>query len=850
MRKIILNLGAGTLAGGCPAILGEILGDSSATTDISRFYGQLPASPALAAAYHRWQQLYTARNQDLSLRIQLLEQEGLRYSDTSFKQHCTELVDLLNEWLNAPEFLPIDRALRSELARTGDTRIILETSDPQLQKLPWHLWQLLDEYPSTELSFSAFNWVPLQPQATSAQRARILATFGNSEGLDLAADLSRLHTLPDAEVTVLEAPKINQLHEALWQPQGWDIFFFAGHSKTQGRTGVIDLNATERLTVEQIRYALSKAIKNGLKIAIFNSCDGLGLAQELADLQIPYVVVMREPVPDYVAQQFLHYLLTAFAAGQSFHLAVGEARQRLAGLDSEVPCASWLPIIWQNPMAPVVCWKDFQKVPASASTHQRWKSPLFKSFLVGAFMLGLRALRLLEPWELTAYDHLMRSRPAEPVDARIVVVEASEETTSQYGYPLPDEVLTTIIDKINESEPLAIGLDLHRGKPRPTQGAIAERLQLQQAQLASSTVSNTSDAARNTASEMAAADHSDYTRLLQQIEQTPNLFLVCAYSSTDENYQAPSQLSERSRLEQVGFSDLPIDRQASRLSSRRGDLSPAGQTGLVGAIVRRHLLSYDPGFSETPSTCTTPYSFSFQIAFQYLSDTGVVPLEVTPDEHWRFGPVVFHSLPKKFGGYQGLETSSSQVLLNYRDSQPAQKISVEQLISGNFDPSLLQDRIVLVGYNAPVSKDYFETPYGPMSGLWIHTHMVSQLISSVLDQRPLIRTLPYWESWQWGDMLWILAWAGAGGYASWALAKHTAQYDTNTQYGVRSKVLLGLWLLMVSSGALLLYSICWLAMIGGVWLPLVPSGLAALGSSALVHVKTKSRTEQPHAPLE
>jgi cysteine sulfinate desulfinase/cysteine desulfurase-like protein len=38
---------------------------------------------------------------------------------------------------------------------------------------------------------------------------------------------------------------------------------------------------------------------------------------------------MREPVPDIVAQEFLKHFLVAFSSGQSLHLAVREARQRL-----------------------------------------------------------------------------------------------------------------------------------------------------------------------------------------------------------------------------------------------------------------------------------------------------------------------------------------------------------------------------------------------------------------------------------------------------------------------------------------------------------------------------------------
>ncbi|MEO0969096.1 MAG: CHAT domain-containing protein, partial [Cyanobacteria bacterium J06639_18] len=75
----------------------------------------------------------------------------------------------------------------------------------------------------------------------------------------------------------------------------------------------------------------------GLKLAIFNSCDGLGLAKELGDLNIPQTIVMRENVPDIIAHEFLKNFLKSFAAGESLHLAVRYARLQLQGLEDNFP---------------------------------------------------------------------------------------------------------------------------------------------------------------------------------------------------------------------------------------------------------------------------------------------------------------------------------------------------------------------------------------------------------------------------------------------------------------------------------------------------------------------------------
>ncbi len=146
---------------------------------------------------------------------------------------------------------------------------------------------------------------------------------------------------------------------ALWH-QEWQILFFAGHSRSHPdfKTGKLWLNATEHLSITEIQPALSHAIQQGLKLAIFNSCDGLGLAHELANLQIPQIIVMRQPVPDAIAQAFLINFLKHFAQGKPFYQSVRAAREQLYDLEVQYPCATWLPTIIQNPTAIPPTWQD------------------------------------------------------------------------------------------------------------------------------------------------------------------------------------------------------------------------------------------------------------------------------------------------------------------------------------------------------------------------------------------------------------------------------------------------------------------------------------------------------------
>ena len=139
---------------------------------------------------------------------------------------------------------------------------------------------------------------------------------------------------------------------------------FAGHGITDRRKekGRIYINSRESLTVGDLKRGLKKAIEGGLQLAIFNSCDGLGLAWELEELHLPQIILMREPVPDVVAQRFLRYFLGAFAGGQSLYLAMRQARERLQedGSEETYLCASWLPIIYQNAAALPPTWHSLR----------------------------------------------------------------------------------------------------------------------------------------------------------------------------------------------------------------------------------------------------------------------------------------------------------------------------------------------------------------------------------------------------------------------------------------------------------------------------------------------------------
>jgi WD40 repeat protein len=377
-KSVVINLGSGDLYKGFPRVTAQLW--VAGYHRPAQFIGSLPAAPALVEYYKLWQSIYKAlcdrlillprgNEEDDDDELEIDEGGITQVSTISFDQLSQKLHESLNNWLKSVEFLNIERQLRSHLDPGEEIRVIIETNDEQLRRLPWHCWDFLADYSGSEAALSRPEYKPIQrsPPKVKRTKVRILAVLGNSQGIDLEAESRFLESLPDAETVFLVNPSRQEFNGQLWDSQGWDILFFAGHSQSEGETGRIYLNENKTnnsLTVEQLEEALKAAIENGLHLAIFNSCDGLGLANALGKLNLPLIIVMREPVPNRVAQEFFKHFLEAFAKERlPLYLAVRQARRQLQGLEDEFPSASWLPVISQNPAVEPPTWLQLGGMP-------------------------------------------------------------------------------------------------------------------------------------------------------------------------------------------------------------------------------------------------------------------------------------------------------------------------------------------------------------------------------------------------------------------------------------------------------------------------------------------------------
>jgi CHASE2 domain-containing sensor protein len=785
-RKFSVSLWLGNDRGYLPTIGGKL---SEIPEDIGNFYRE-------------WQSIY--QNIESSRIKPTAEQPKEPIQDKFWhyradRQNIEEkLENAINNWLNSNQNEAWNKVRDEIIKRIQKAKewrkeiiVTIRTEDELLKQLPWHLWDVFDES-RAEVVCSLGTWQPPQQitpeiQQNSIDRiVNILAIEGGGEDIQAAAEKEiwqSLETKYHVRVTWLERPRL-QAFELLWQ-QKWDLLYFAGHSNTQdaanlGEKGCIYINESEYITLGELKKTLAVASANGLKLAIFNSCDGFGIAEDLSHLNIPIaqVVFMRERIPNNIASQFLDFFLTAFTKGKSLSSSVREARIKLKEVSESkkyLPGIGLMPVISVNINEPILTGDRFFQ--PKVTTENNWQkigqkcknASKYALIALGATLatMGVRSTGLLQEWELALFDRQLQSLPAETADKNILIVGADEEDIRLYGHPFSDRLLGKLIDKIQAREPAVIGLDIVRDRPV----------------LDGNTSSN---------------------KLTENFQNNERLVAICAFNKNSYQSIAPPAAAPKT---QVGFVDLFKDSDDNTL--------------------RRLLLSRSPNPISTSALCNTTYSFGWQLAYRYLSRQNI-PVTVTAAKDWQFGKAIATRLHSASGGYQNLDTAGNQIPFNYRRTvnvdtdrldlqQIAQQVTIREIIEDerSFNPDWIKNRIVIVGVTATSIPDNHRTPFGELRGLYVHAHAASQLINAATGDRPLI----WWLS-PWQDKIWIGFWALAGTIIVIVLPR---KIDAT---------------IALTGAILILYYSCWWILLQAGWMSLVPAALAlvlsALGTKILL----------------
>jgi CHASE2 domain-containing sensor protein/class 3 adenylate cyclase len=270
----------------------------------------------------------------------------------------------------------------------------------------------------------------------------------------------------------------------------------------------------------------------------------------------------------------------------------------------------------------------------------------------------------------------------------------------------------------------------------------------------------------------------------------------------------------------VNITFLTNGSRGVELAADLAEVSDAGFANVLtdaGAVVRRALLALDDD------------SFALLLARTYLEKAAHKTIEFNAQtKEFSIDQRVIPRISPRYGGYNHIDANGYQVLINYRSRERKfSHISSVDLLNGKVNPSLLRDRIVLIGVTAVSLKDSYPTPFSTgeevMYGVEIHANIASQIISNALDRRPFIQV---WNpEWEYG---WIAAWTIVGGVLALLVRRVT----------LKPIALVAL--------ILLLAGIVYWAFLLAWWIPFFPAlfGLAATNILVIVYQLGKEQADR------
>ncbi|MEH2160009.1 MAG: CHASE2 domain-containing protein [Nostoc sp.] len=307
-----------------------------------------------------------------------------------------------------------------------------------------------------------------------------------------------------------------------------------------------------------------------------------------------------------------------------------------------------------------------------------------------------RLCGLLQDYELIALDTFLRLRPLEATDDKVVIIGINEE-----------DIRSVKSYPISDREIATLVKKIERYKPIAIGLDIVRDLPVE----------------------------PGHQELIQVFHDYKNLIGIEKILPPD-TILAPPQLSPK----QIGFSDIVVDKDSK---------------------YRRYLL-----WTTSPLNPKNPqqdkYSFGLQLAKAYLSAKNInIETGIIDQATIRFKTTELPRFLSNSGGYVNENASGLKILMNFRNSnKPFNILSLNDIKKGNFNPNLLQNKIVLIGIVASSTTDFVNSSAiahqkipGQIYGVEFHAHACSQIINAVINGRPLLKV--WSDKWEY---LWIIVW--------------------------------------------------------------------------------------------
>ena len=327
------------------------------------------------------------------------------------------------------------------------------------------------------------------------------------------------------------------------------------------------------------------------------------------------------------------------------------------------------------------------------SRLKRWSQKEQRLLITSAGVTGavivLRLTGILQASEFAALDQLFHWRPPERIDDRIVIVEINEADLQRVGrWPIPDQVMAQLLQKLNSYQPRAIGLDIYRDLP-------------------------------------VEPGRAEFIKAFKTI---PNLIGIEKFQdSMSPGVPPPPVLNQR---KQVGFNNVVVDpdgkvRRSLLYWHIKGEDRKSFALQLASIYLKAQGIDPQPG----------------QINRNYLQfGQSVFRPFMTNDGGYVRANARGYQVLANFRRPGSFRTVSMVDVLT--DRVPPSLMRSRIILIGSTAPSL-QDF-----FYTPYSSSLIKAVQ-PISGVEVHASFVSQILSATLDGRPLIRVWGTPVEWLW-----------------------------------------------------------------------------------------------------
>ncbi|GJD19281.1 putative Chase2 sensor protein [Rivularia sp. IAM M-261] len=452
-----------------------------------RLGAKIPYPKNLTLLYQEWQRTYLSFYKT-SLRGRIADSGSFQAPPPDWHARLVQaeakFLSEFHNWLRSSELYEIRAAitqvsLLSANSQATNINLFLTCDDLELARLPWESWEICTEL---ACSFGKINIVrsPINIHKSLAKqsynrrgRTRVLVILGDDSGLNFEAEKKAIQKLqriveikfvgwqPEKNIDELKA----ELKEAIASELGWDILLFAGHSNETTLTGgEISIAPNTTLSISEIVPLLNKALEKGLQFALFNSCNGLSIAHTLIDLGLSQVAVMREPIHNKVASDFLLHFLQILAQYKNVQEALTSACQHLK-LEENLtyPSAYLIPSLFLHPEATLFRFKPTIKVNALKIIPSRIETVALSALFIVSTLSPIQDNLLKQRVKSQAIYHHLTGQVKQTNAPPVLLVQIDEKSIKKAGIsnprPMNRKYLAQLVNSLKAKGARVIGID-------------------------------------------------------------------------------------------------------------------------------------------------------------------------------------------------------------------------------------------------------------------------------------------------------------------------------------------------------------------------------------------------------